>query len=87
MAGFDLRAEQVELQVRMHPADLGRIVAPAVVALGKNIDRIDVRQLERFLELLLREMRPDIRQMFRGVKIQMNLAGSCFLFGLHNTSC
>ena len=42
VAGLDLLAQQIKLQVGMLAADRRRIVAPAVVALGKEVDPVDV---------------------------------------------
>jgi hypothetical protein len=75
MAGGDLLPKEVfagELRVR-HPY-ICRIVAPAVMALGKDVDQVDSPYLESFLKLLLVELRSDPRDMFGRVKIQVNLS-------------
>ena len=46
-------AEQIGTgEMRMRLADLGRVVRPAVVALGEERDRIDLRRLERRDEIV-----------------------------------
>lgn len=71
----------------MHPADLGGIVAPAMVALGKEIDRIHLPRAKCLLKLLLRKARSNSGQMLRCMKVQMDLALSDALWPhLHTKS-
>lgn len=59
----------------MHLADFGRVVAPAVVALGEERDRVYVCICERLSELFRVEISRDPLDVFRGVEIQVDLAG------------
>ncbi len=72
-ARVDLPREQVEPQVRVHPAHLGRVVAVAVMALREDRDRVHVPDLERLLELALVEARPDARDETARVKVEVDL--------------
>ena len=74
LRGVDLRAQEVEREVRVHPPDLRRMVGPAVVALGEERDRVDVPQAQRVLELILVELRPDAVDVGRRVEVEMDLA-------------
>ena len=73
-AGLELRAQQVEREVRVHLIGRGGMIRPAVMALGKHGDGIDMAGLERTLELLLRERAADAGDLFRGVEIEVNLS-------------
>ena len=72
-AGLQLRAQQIELQVRMHRVGPGRMIRPAVVAFGKQCDRIDVAQLQRALKLLLAEFPADFRNQAGGMEVKVDL--------------
>ncbi len=61
-------------QVRMRRAGFGRVIGPAVVALGKNGNAIDMRLLQRRDEICRVKILADIRDMLGRMKIQMNLA-------------
>jgi hypothetical protein len=74
LAGVDLRAEKIERQMRMSFADLSVVVGPAVMALGKDVDRVDGRVLQDRRKPVGIEIRPDLCDVFRGVKIDVNLA-------------
>ena len=50
MQRVDLRAEEIEVEIRVLLAHLGRVVGDAVVALGEYGDRIDVGVGEGFRE-------------------------------------
>ena len=74
MQRIDLRAQQVERQMRMHLADLGRMVADAVMALGEHRDAVDIGVLEGLAEGLGVEARADAGDRGVGVEIEMDLA-------------
>ena len=74
MQRIDLRAEQVERQMRMHLSDLGRMIAHAVMALGKHRDAVDIGVLEGLAEGLGVEARADAGDRGVGVEIEMDLA-------------
>ena len=61
LACVELRPQQVEIKMWMHLPHRGRVVAPAVVTLGKKRDRIDVCLLQRALPMLLVETCTDAR--------------------------
>ena len=73
-AGLKLRAQQIEREVRVHPIGRGGMIRPAVMALGKHGDGIDMAGLERALELLLRERAADAGDLFGCVEIEVNLS-------------
>ena len=74
---LDLFAEQVAaLQTRMHFADLGRIVAQAVMASRKQRDRIDARIGHRIGECFRIKIGPHPFDQRRGVKVEMHLAAA-----------
>jgi len=77
VAGLDLLTEQVEFldQMRVTAADLGREVAPAVVALGEKRDVVDPAQLQRFLETLFVESRTNLAHVLGGMEVEMDVAG------------
>ena len=56
--------------------DFGVVITHAVMAFGKQRDRIDVTALEHFLELFGVEFIPNARDFFGRVKVEMNLAKS-----------
>ena len=61
-------------------ADLGRMIRPAVMALGEDGDGIDVRLGEGSAELVRIEARADARNPLGGVEVEMDLTvthGSC----------
>jgi hypothetical protein len=70
----------------VHHAHLGGIVTPTVVALGKDIDQVDVPCQECVLELVFAKSGSHVGDVLRSVKIQVNLSrwyGShVFSFGL-----
>ena len=74
LARIKLCAQQIERQTGMPFADLGVIVAPAVVTNPESGDRVDVPVLERLLPLPLVECLPDLGDCRGRVKIQMHLA-------------
>ena len=78
-----LLAQQVELQMRMHRPDFGRMVTPAVMTGGKAGDRIDVRFLQPLLPLFAVEFLSDAGDIRRSVKVKMNLTESQVM---HTTS-
>jgi hypothetical protein len=49
----NLGAEQVELEIGMRVPDLGGVVAPTVVALGEDVDVVDMARAKRVLPLRL----------------------------------
>ena len=71
---FDLPAEQVKFQIGVHCANLGRVICVSVMALGKNIDGINVRRFDRSGKSLRIEVRANPLALQRGVKVKMNLA-------------
>ena len=60
--------------MRMPFADLGVVIGPAVMALGKEVDRVDLGRLKHRHEPVGIELGPDILDMLRGMKIDVNLA-------------
>ena len=44
VTSFDLRSQQIKVQMWVNLANLSRVIAPAVVALGKDIDLIDIAE-------------------------------------------
>ena len=80
---LDHVAQQVgPRQLRMRLADLGRVVRPAVVALGEDGDRVDVRPLQRRDEIVGIERRADRRDVLGGVEVEVDLAIAERLVGL-----
>ena len=73
VARLDLFAEQVAREMRMHGADLGRIVAQAVVADGEAGDRGDVGVAQRAGERVGIEVFRYARNQGRRVEVQMDL--------------
>ena len=73
MAGLDLRPQQIKAEIRVNRADLGRIVTPTVMTLGKDIDLIYIASLEGSLPLRLIEPLTDTRNEFRRVEVKMDL--------------
>ena len=51
VGSFELGTEQVEVEVGVTLANLGSVVAPAVVIFGENVDVIDVPELQCLLNL------------------------------------
>src|SRR5581483_8355070 len=74
LARLDLRAEKVELQAGVHHADLRGIVAHPVMALAEERDPVDAGLDERLRERIGVELRADIGDMRRRMKIEMYLA-------------
>ena len=79
LAGVKLGAQEVELEIRVHHADFGRVVAHAVVAERKAGDGIDMCGFQAFLPNLFIELLPDPGNHRRGVKVQMNLSETKFV--------
>ncbi len=75
MAGLNLRAEEVKIQVRVHGAHFGRVIAPTVMALGEDVDLIEPAGAQRVLEVLLTEALADAVDVFGGMEIEMHLSG------------
>jgi hypothetical protein len=82
LGGVVLGAEQVEVEMRMDFADARRVIAPAVVALRKERDRINGSCLQRFLLALFVESFSDAGNIGRGVEIEVDLAVAERMFGL-----
>jgi hypothetical protein len=74
MAGLDLAAQEVYPEIRVRPADLRGIIAPAMVTLGKNIDLIDMTCPEGLLELPFGKPGAYFRNQLGGMKIEMDLS-------------
>ena len=74
LAGVELGAQQIEIQMGVNFADLGRMVTPAMMAFGEERDRIHPRFLQGVLPAGLVEFGPDGRDVRRGVKIEVDLA-------------
>jgi hypothetical protein len=74
VAGLDLLAQQVDLERGVHAAHLGRIVAPPVVPLGKDVDQVDMSDLECLLELALVKAAPYGGDVLGGMEIQVDLS-------------
>ena len=55
LGGVVLHPQQIEVEMRMDFADARRVIAQAVMALGKKRDRIDGCGLQRFLPTLFVE--------------------------------
>ena len=72
-AGLELRAQQVEGESGVHPVHRGGVVGPAVVALGKDGDGVDMPLFESGLELLFGKTGADPGDGAGGVEIQVNL--------------
>ena len=70
----DLRLQQVEPQRRVLATDRGWMVAPTVVALAEDRDRVHMPQSQHVLELGGGKSRADARNLLAGVEIQMDLA-------------
>ena len=58
----------------MHGAHLGRVVRIAVVALGEDVDGVDMAHLERFDKDVRVEICANISALGRGVEVQVDLA-------------
>ncbi len=79
---IDHFAQQIRpRQLRVRRADLGRIIGPAMVALGEDGDRVHMRRLEGAHEILCIEVRADGRDMLGGMKVEMDLAITQWLVG------
>ena len=76
VAGIHLGAQEIEFQSRVHLADRGRMVAPAMMADGKASEGIDMRLAERVLPFLLLETLAKTVDFRRCMKIQVDLAES-----------
>ena len=74
MQRVDLGAQQVEAEAGVHPAHLGRVVGQAVMALGKDGDRVDVGLLEGTGEVARVEAGADALDQAGGVEVEMDLA-------------
>lgn len=74
LACVKLSAQQVVVKVRMTVPNLGVVVVPAMVALRKQGDGVDMGGLQGRLPLLLVETLANARNLARCVKVQMNLA-------------
>ena len=74
MRRVHLGAEQVELQPRMHDPDPCRVIAVTVVTDRETGDRIDRRIFQPPPEFGGIERGPHLRDLPRGVEVQMNLA-------------
>ena len=72
-AGGHLRAEQVEIEMRMDPANFRRMIGPAVMAFGEHGDGIDGGFAQGAHETLGIKTRADIRDQAGGMKIEMNV--------------
>ncbi len=68
-------------QLRVRRPHFGRVVGPAMVALGKDGDRVDGGILERRHEHLRIERSADARDVFRGMEIEMDLTEAQRLVG------
>lgn len=71
---FDLGTEEIERKMRMSLAYLGIVIGPAVMTLGKEVDRVHLGRPKRCHKPLGIELGSDIRYVLRGVKIDMDLA-------------
>jgi len=71
---LDHGPRQVEGQSRVHPADLGGVVTPPVVALGEDGDRVEPPQPERALEVLLAKLRAHVGDALGRMKIEVDLS-------------
>ena len=82
-----LGSQQVEGKIRMHLPDRCRVIAPAVMALREERDRIDRRLFQRFLPALLVELLTDAGNVRRGVEVEVDLAVSeSVILGMHGDS-
>jgi hypothetical protein len=81
LAGVHLGAQQIEIEVGVHRADLGGVIGHPVMALREAGDGIDVGVLERLLPVLFVEGGADALDVGRGVKIEVDLAEAEFLVG------
>ena len=82
LSAVDHVAQQVGArEVGMRRAGLGRIVRPAVMALGEDGDRVDMRLLERRHEVVGIERRADAGDMLGGVEVEVDLAVAQRLVG------
>ena len=59
----------------MDVSDVRRVIAPAVVPLGEDVDGVYAAELERRLPTLFVEQISDARDVFRRVEVEVNLAG------------
>jgi hypothetical protein len=82
VAGLDLLSEQVEGQRGMHAAHPRGVIAPTVMALGKDIDQVDAPQAQRFLELPLVKACAHPRNEVGSVKIEMDLSSGHGDYGI-----
>jgi hypothetical protein len=90
LASPDLFTEKVEIQMRVHFADFGRMIAPAVMTSGKTCYRIYICIEKRLLKFLFIEPASYFRDMFGCMEIKMYLSKShisgqahCFLVVLY----
>ena len=86
MERVDLRPQEIEIEVRVLLADLGRVVRPAVMAFGEDGDRIDVGVCERPGEVAGVEAGADPGNAFGGMEVQVDLAiahGDLVAVGTH----
>ena len=74
VAGLDLRAQEIDSQRGVHAARFCGIVSPAVVPLAKDIDQVDVADLQRFLERTLGKAAPHAGDVLGGVKVEVDLS-------------
>ena len=74
LAGIILGAQKIERQMRVHFPDFCRMVAPAVVALGKESDRVDPGIQKRLLPVCAIKVFPNIGNVRRCVVIEVDLA-------------
>ena len=74
MQHLDLLTQEVDLQPRMRRAHLGRIIRETVVTLGKDIDGVDMRILQRARKCRAVEVGAYVRTIRGGVKIEMDLS-------------
>jgi hypothetical protein len=66
--------EQVDAQPGVHRADLGRVVGVAVVALGEDVDAVDVRVGHRRGEGCGVEVDCHVGDVARRVEVEVDLA-------------
>jgi hypothetical protein len=83
MQGFDHAAQQVDFELWMHRANPGRVIRIAMMALGENIDRVNLAHLQGFNESLRIELRSHTVAFQGSMEIQVDLAKAvvCFLHG------
>jgi len=73
VAGGDFSTKQIELQIGVRDPNLGRIVAPTVVALGEDIYMVYVTRAKCILPLLFVKPFANSGDEFRSVKVQVHL--------------